>query len=99
MRIFFLRAGLINGFALSLKVPNSLKSDPELPSSLSPNSMVRKLELLKKGLSDYYVGLCFEAYRGRKISAGRLAEMLLLNDYSKLERLSELYGEHLTHGD
>lgn len=81
------------------KVPISQKIDPELPISLSPGSATRKIELLKKGLSDYYVGLCFEAYRENKISAGRLTEMLLLNDLRTLELFSDLYGEKLLHGD
>jgi Zn-dependent peptidase ImmA (M78 family)/DNA-binding XRE family transcriptional regulator len=83
----------------SVKVPDHLKTDPELPNTLSPNSKERKLALLKRGLSNYYVSLCFEAYRESKISAGRMAEMLLLNDPRELERLSELYGEKLIYGD
>ena len=96
-------AGLIDSQTVEeikkTKVPTYQKIDPEIPNSLSPGSARRKLELLKKGLSNYYVKLCFEAYRENKISAGRLTEMLLLNDLRKLEQFSELYGEKLLHGD
>lgn len=96
-------AGLIDSQTVekikATKIPIYQKIDPELPISLSQGSAIRKLELLKKGLSDYYVGLCFEAYREKKISSGRLTEMLLLNDIRELEQFSELYGEKLLHGD
>jgi len=89
-------AGLIDpstvNFIKNIKVKNSLKSDPELPSSLSMKTHERKEELLKQGLSDYYVKLCFEAYRNDIISAARMAEMLLI-DQNQLYELSNLYNE------
>jgi Zn-dependent peptidase ImmA (M78 family)/transcriptional regulator with XRE-family HTH domain len=58
------------------KVPRDDKEDPELAASLSPRGRERKRELLRRGLSDYYVGLCFDAYEHGHVTAGRLAEML-----------------------
>ena len=77
------------------KVPRSNKEDPELPNSLPPNSMVRKQAMLEHGLSDYYVSLCFEGYRERKISAARLTEMLLLQSDIELSEFAKLYRESL----
>ena len=77
------------------KAPKRHKEDPELSRNLSPRSKERKKMLLEHGLSDYYISLCFEAYRERIVSASRLVEMLLLEtDYQLLE-ISELYGESI----
>jgi hypothetical protein len=75
-----------------------MKVDPELPEDLSIGSRQRKEELLKRGLSTFYVGLCFDAYYQNFISAGRLAEMLLV-DNSELQNLANIYGQPLTYGD
>ncbi|MTJ54868.1 ImmA/IrrE family metallo-endopeptidase [Anabaena sp. UHCC 0253] len=82
----------------SVKVPSYMKVDPELPEDLSTGSRQRKEELLKRGLSTFYVGLCFDAYYQNFISAGRLAEMLLV-DNSELQNLANIYGQTLTYGD
>lgn len=91
-------AGLISGNTVSLiksvRVKKELKSDPELPPSLSPMSYKRKEELLKQGLSSFYVNLCFDAYRKNIISVGRMSEMLLV-DINSLYELAELYNENL----
>jgi Zn-dependent peptidase ImmA (M78 family)/transcriptional regulator with XRE-family HTH domain len=79
-------------------VPRDSKADPELPASLSPNGKERKQALLRRGLSDYYVGLCFDAYDHNHITAGRLAEMLLLAGPNELHELATLYGRSLRHG-
>lgn len=81
-----------------LKVPQSRKADPELPASLSPRSLLRKQELLQRGLSDSYVSLCFDAYERDSISAGRLAEILLVSE-AELAEIAGLYGRALSHGD
>ena len=81
-----------------VRVPKQDKIDPEIPISLSPASRVRKRELLERGLSDYYVRLCFESYREGVVSAARLAEMLLMEGDSELRSLANLYGEHLQYG-
>jgi len=81
----------------SVKVPRELKIDPELSDTLSPKSRERKIELLKLGLSSYYVNLCFEAYRRDIISSSRMAEMLL-TDKKHLTEITKLYGEELRYG-
>jgi len=82
----------------SVRVPAKLKVDPELPESLSEKSRDRKKSLLSNGLSDFYVGLCFDAYENAKVSAGRLGEMLLINQQA-LSSLAGLYGRSLLYGD
>jgi len=77
-----------------VRVRKELKIDPELPQSLSPMSYRRKEELLKQGLSSFYVNLCFDAYRKKIISVSRMAEMLLI-DLNSLYELAELYNENL----
>lgn len=63
-----------------IKVPKEARVDPELTASLSPGFKVRKESLLKRGLSDFYVNLCFNAYDKGLVTAGRLAEMLLVDE-------------------
>lgn len=82
----------------SVRVPKQDKIDPEIPNTLAPQSKERKRELLERGLSNYYVGLCFESYREGMISAARLAEMLLIDGDSELMILADLYGERLKYG-
>ena len=95
-------AGFIDDAAFSSiragKVPREAKEDPELPASLSPRGKERKQTLLIRGLSDYYVGLCFDAYEQNHITAGRLAEMLLVNGPNELHDLATLYGRSLRYG-
>ncbi len=81
-----------------VRIPPREKDDPELPASLPSRSRERKQELIKRGLSNYYVGLCFDAYDLEAITAGRLAEMLLCSD-SELMGICDLYGRRLTHVD
>jgi Zn-dependent peptidase ImmA (M78 family)/transcriptional regulator with XRE-family HTH domain len=83
----------------SVRVPKQLKIDPEIPTSLSQRSVARKRELLFRGLSDYYVKLCFEGYREGVISASRMGEMLLLESDSDLRSLANLYGERLEYAN
>lgn len=82
----------------SVRVPSAMKSDPELPESLSPASKQRRENLLKRGLSAFYVGLCFDAYERNLISAGRMAEMLLVNE-RELSDVAKVYGRTLKYGD
>lgn len=79
-----------------LRVPREAKVDPELPASLSATQRQRKAHLLELGLSDYYVGLCFDGFGAGLISAGRLAEALLCS-HVELVELASLYGRSL-HG-
>lgn len=94
-------AGLIdNAIASELKtarVPPSEKIDPELPVNLPARSCERKKQLLELGLSDYYVGLCFECYHNGIISRGKLAECLLLDD-AELQEVADLYGRSFAYG-
>lgn len=82
----------------AVKVPREAKTDPELPGSLSARARERKQELMQRGLSDFYVSLCFKAYDEAFISAGRLSEMLLIQDH-ELTSIADLYGQPLKHGD
>lgn len=96
-------SGLIDNATMQVirdvRVPREMKEDPELPESLSPRPRERKEGLLQRGLSNYYVNLCFEAYREGMVSAARVAEMLLLDGDAELRELAELYGETLQYGD
>ena len=82
----------------AVRVPFKMKNDPELPKSLSPGLRQRRQESLKKGLSTFYVGLCFESYERELISAGRLAEMLLVNE-RELNKMASVYGKTLKYGN
>lgn len=79
-----------------LRVPREAKIDPELPQSLNPTQRQRKARLLELGLSDFYVGLCFDGFSAGAISLGRLAEALLCSQ-GELAELANLYGRTL-HG-
>ena len=81
----------------SYRVPREAKLDPELPAILNHTQRARKAALLERGLSDHYVGLCFDGYKERTISLGRLAEALLCS-MGELGELARLYGRRL-HGD
>lgn len=76
----------------SVRVPSASKVDPELPEDLSPSAFARKSHLLEKGLSTFYVNLCFNAYRENHITAPRMAEMLLV-EQNELYEIADLYGE------
>jgi hypothetical protein len=82
----------------SVRVPFNMKSDPELPESLSVGSRIRREQLLKKGLSVFYVGLCFDAYERGIVSSGRLAEMLLVSE-RELSEMANIYGRTLQYVD
>lgn len=82
----------------SVKVPFTEKIDPEAPANLSERQKNRRLALLERGLSDYYVGLCFEAHQQGLISAGRLGEALLA-DHADMREISVLYGRSVKDGD
>jgi len=81
----------------SVRVPSTEKMDPEAPATLTARQRARRIALLERGFSDYFVGLCFEAHQQGKISAGRLSEALLA-DYVELREISVLYGRSLRHG-
>jgi len=72
------------------KVPAHEKIDPEL-ANLSETAAARKEILLQRGLTNFYVELCLEAWNRGIVSGGRAAEMLLTDD-SELEEIGELFG-------
>ena len=78
----------------SSRVNSSEKIDPEAPTSLTDKQRGRRLALLERGLSDYYVGLCFEAHHNGLISAGRLGEALLA-DHMETREISVLFGRSI----
>lgn len=78
----------------SAKIPREAKHDPELSGSLSSRARKRKEQLLKRGLSSYYVNLCLNAYRQNIITAARMAEMLLINE-NELQGIAELFDESI----
>lgn len=69
----------------TVKLPRDSKIDPEIPVSLAPKSRERRTYLLQLGLSSFYVNLCFDAYDQKLISAGKLAEMLLVDQIGLME--------------
>jgi Zn-dependent peptidase ImmA (M78 family)/transcriptional regulator with XRE-family HTH domain len=73
-----------------IRVPAESKVDPEL-SGLQGRVLKRKRGLLERGLSSYYVELCFEALSKGLVSAGRVSEMLLINDFELVE-IAALFG-------
>lgn len=78
----------------SVRVPMAEKIDPEAPEHLNATQLNRRLKLLERGLSDYYVGLCFEAHKQGLISAGRLGEALIA-DHKETREISILYGRSI----
>lgn len=80
----------------STRIHRDEKEDPELSTSLSPNTRVRWEELLQRGLSPDYVRLCFEAYAAGRISAGRLGEMLRVLP-EEVSNLARIVGVQLTY--
>ncbi|MFV0442141.1 MAG: XRE family transcriptional regulator [Planctomycetaceae bacterium] len=81
-----------------MSVPEEAKRDAELPENLSPATAARKSGMLRRGLSSFYVGLCFEAYRQGEVTAGRVAEMLLILP-QEIHEVANDYGEVLSHGN
>jgi Zn-dependent peptidase ImmA (M78 family)/transcriptional regulator with XRE-family HTH domain len=75
---------------LQARVPAHEKVDPEL-ANLAGRSATRKDELLRRGLSSFYVGLCLEAWNSGIVSVGRTAQMLLVDD-SELLEIAALFG-------
>ena len=80
------------GIIKAVRVERGLKVDPELPESLSPKFLNRKKYLMERGLSGFYVNLCFESYRKNIITAARMAEMFLV-EQSELFEIADLYNE------
>lgn len=80
----------------SVRLAKQEKVEPEAPVTLNASQLQRRRRLLEMGMSDYYVGLCFESYQQGLISSGRLGE-ILLTDRAGLSEISVLYGRALRH--
>jgi len=80
---------------IQLKVPVSIKEDFEF-KNLTGKRIIDKKQILEKGLSDYYINKCHLAYSDGNISAGKLAEMLLIRDY-ELPELLDLFNLKLSY--
>lgn len=78
----------------SVRVPSAEKIEPEASIDLTDKQRARRIALLERGFSDYFVGLCFDAHQQGKISAGRLSEALLA-DHVELHEISILYGRSI----
>lgn len=77
----------------SVRVPAHQKSDPEL-HGLEAKQLERKQRLLERGLSTFYVSICFDALSEAIISNARAAEMLLVSE-TDLTELANLFGVNL----
>lgn len=86
-------AGIVDEATVSdlrkVSVPAAAKVDPEL-ANLTGRSAERKADLLQRGLTTSYVALCFEAYSSGIITAGRAAEMMLVDDF-ELAEIADLF--------
>jgi len=75
---------------LKLKVPVCIKEDFEL-RNLTEKRIKDRKQIVEKGLSDYYINKCYLAYTNGNISAGKLAEILLIRD-SELPELLDIFN-------
>jgi Zn-dependent peptidase ImmA (M78 family) len=80
--------------SLSRAKAHAVKIDPELVG-LAPRSLERKKILLERGLSHFYVGLCFDAVSEGAITNARAAEMLMVSE-DELSDLAEMFQVKLT---
>lgn len=80
----------------AVRVPREEKIDPEVPKSLTNSQRERRLALLERGLSSYYVELCFDAHDAGVISTGRLIEALKINS-ADLADICTLFGRTIRH--
>lgn len=76
-----------------VSISASAKADPEL-EGLTPQSLDRKRQLLQRGLSYFYVSLCFDAVAEGIVTNSRAAEMLLVPEI-ELTDIAALFGVKL----
>jgi len=81
----------------NIQLAKDIKIDPEISHYFSTKTQYRAQFLLKHGLSDYYVELCFEAHEKGVISLGRMSEMLLMTP-RQVNDLARLLGKALAYG-
>jgi len=79
-----------------IRLPRADKKDTEVGPGLTDRQRARKQEMIEIGLSQFYVELCFDAYAAEKVSRGRLAEALLVDEGS-LTEIASLFGRKLLH--
>lgn len=80
---------------MGLRLSKGKKIDPEL-EGLSEKTYKFKMSLLERGLSSFYVNNVHEAYIKGHISAGKLAEMLLVSE-KQLIAILKLYNLELNY--
>jgi Zn-dependent peptidase ImmA (M78 family) len=73
-----------------LRIDVAEKEDPEF-LNLTDAGVVRKRTLLERGLTNYYVGLAFDAFDAGLISRGRLGQLLLVPP-DELPEIEQLFG-------
>jgi Zn-dependent peptidase ImmA (M78 family) len=76
------------------RFPSHQKIDPEL-ANLPEQVATRKESLLQRGLTNFYVDLCLEAWTRGIVSTGRTAAMLLVDDF-ELREIAELFDVRLS---
>jgi len=76
-----------------VSISASAKADPEL-EGLTTQSLDRKRQLLQRGLSYFYVSLCFDAVAEGVVTNARAAEMLLVSEI-ELTEIAALFGVKL----
>lgn len=81
----------------SVRVSRDSKIDPEAPDYLSEKQREQRVYFLKRGLSNYYVKLCFEAFDKELISAARLAEVMKV-DIQEMAVVGSLFGRRVRNG-
>jgi Zn-dependent peptidase ImmA (M78 family) len=74
---------------IQARVTQESKGDPEL-EGLTAKSLARKLSLLQRGLSSFYVSLCFDAISEGIVTNAKAAEMLIV-DEAELSELAEMF--------
>jgi Zn-dependent peptidase ImmA (M78 family) len=74
---------------IQVRVTQDFKRDPEL-EGLTAKSLERKITLLKRGLSSFYVSLCFDAISEGVITNAKAAEMLIAGE-NELSELAEMF--------
>ncbi|MNZ91189.1 hypothetical protein D3C78_1101640 [compost metagenome] len=80
-----------------VRIHQAEKIDPEAPEGLTENQRERRLGLLKRGLSGYYVELCRQAHDKGIISTHRLCELLRIEP-DDLAEFGKLFGWTIQHG-
>ncbi|NQX71810.1 ImmA/IrrE family metallo-endopeptidase [Paenibacillus alba] len=74
-----------------IKILKVNKRDSEF-IGVSENGRERRKTLLEKGISDYFIRLCFDSRNAGIISAARMAEMLLI-DQTEIKEIYSTFGE------